>query len=460
MTLTVLLWGLAVVIYISDRKSVTNRWLSVSLAVISLGAFKEYLYYDFWSALPMEIHTSAADDAALAVYNVLTAAAYAFSTPLFFRTSVCFADSAITGERIKRALKRFMFVPGIVMLIVFPPFSYVEYKQSGHVFWYAFTVYNFIYCLATSILMIMTVISEKDPVKRRHKKYIPMLVLPPLWYAFISIYIVHTLWIEPLLKLWKLNVVFVGLGISVYVVTVFRDGMMGIKLHGERYRWDSDMSYISRGARFTSHILKNEITKIEWSMTSLEKRYRESPEELAIIRRSTEHMKLFVEKTRLYSTDVETSEEYCDVLAITEDSLLSVKEYIRGVSVIVDCPDGAVLYCDRTHIIEVLNNLIMNAADAMDKSGEIVISFKENPRKKLDMLSVTDTGAGIDAKEKRMLFEPYYTTKKTNSSFGMGLPYSVNVMRGHGGYIDVESEKGKGSVFTLYFPRIKEKANG
>jgi signal transduction histidine kinase/ActR/RegA family two-component response regulator len=127
------------------------------------------------------------------------------------------------------------------------------------------------------------------------------------------------------------------------------------------------------------------------------------------------------------------------------------------------------------HLSKTIMNLVSNAAEAMPDGGEIHIStenrYIDNPIKGHDtikegdylILIVSDTGTGIPAEDIDRIFEPFYT-KKTMGRSGTGLGMAVvwGTMKDHNGFIDVQSEMGKGSTFTLYFPvtrkrMIKEK---
>ena len=97
---------------------------------------------------------------------------------------------------------------------------------------------------------------------------------------------------------------------------------------------------------------------------------------------------------------------------------------------------------------EVLINLVLNAADAMPQGGQIRLATRHEGE--WAILSVSDTGMGIPPELRRHIFEPFFTTKETGT--GLGLSIVSGIISSHGGTIDVESEAGHGTTFTIRFP--------
>lgn len=106
---------------------------------------------------------------------------------------------------------------------------------------------------------------------------------------------------------------------------------------------------------------------------------------------------------------------------------------------------------------EVVMNLISNAKDAMAEGGILKIRTSEEviDNKRFAVLSISDTGTGIDEETKNRIFEPFFTTKGAKGT-GLGLSIVYRIMQDHNGFITVESEVGKGTTFKLYFPAVTE----
>lgn len=153
-----------------------------------------------------------------------------------------------------------------------------------------------------------------------------------------------------------------------------------------------------------------------------------------------------------------------DVLAdVTHLLKRLVGERVRLDFVPVDLPGP--IRADRRQLEQVLMNLVVNARDAMPDGGAIRIEAIPSrlqsdlhrdravvPAGSYALLRVTDQGCGIAPELLDKVFEPFFTTKRLGEGTGLGLPTAYGIVKQSGGFIFVDSEPGKGTVFSLYFP--------
>ena len=150
------------------------------------------------------------------------------------------------------------------------------------------------------------------------------------------------------------------------------------------------------------------------------------------------------------------------------ENLLSrvIGEDIELSTVLTD--DDLTIMADSTQIDQILMNLATNAQDAMPKGGRVTI---RTDRMELDseyvqsygygkpgpyaLLSVEDTGTGMDEEVRERLFEPFFTTKDVGKGTGLGLAMVYGIIKQHDGYINVYSEPGRGTTFRILLPLIQ-----
>ena len=127
------------------------------------------------------------------------------------------------------------------------------------------------------------------------------------------------------------------------------------------------------------------------------------------------------------------------------------------------------ILADQDQIEQVLLNLFTNAADAMADRGKLILKTSKVTHDHIHAtlyvptpgdyikLTVTDTGSGMDELTRDRIFDPFFTTKEVGQGKGLGLASVYGIIKSHGGYIEVESEKDRGSTFNIFLPVSRKK---
>jgi C4-dicarboxylate-specific signal transduction histidine kinase len=153
-----------------------------------------------------------------------------------------------------------------------------------------------------------------------------------------------------------------------------------------------------------------------------------------------------------------TQFEAVPVLGVVNSSLrFLANEWRDRVKVEKDIPEDQIVWANSHQVTQILVNLLQNALDALKRntSSEVeptirISSFDENGE---SLIVIWDNGEGIPAENLYKIFDPFFTTKDVGEGMGLGLSICYRIMKQHGGRIEVHSEPGRYSEFTLRFRR-------
>jgi len=153
-----------------------------------------------------------------------------------------------------------------------------------------------------------------------------------------------------------------------------------------------------------------------------------------------------------------------DINSLLDDVLFLLKESFYDIQ-IEALLDGGLPHIkgDEAELQNVFLNLLVNAKDAMGGKGFLRVATSRQDKaagREFIRIEIEDTGKGIDEELRQKIFEPYFSTKKNLSNLGMGLYLVDKVVKDHGGFIEITSEKEKGTTFSLYLPVPSSRASG
>lgn len=264
-----------------------------------------------------------------------------------------------------------------------------------------------------------------------------------------------------LLRVFKRGLIFFGL-ISVAVALLFSLFLFWaisllIKTH-ESLRKAERLAAMGQMAATVAHEIRNPLGIIKSTSDVLKSKYapKHEPDELfdyipSEVRRLNRLVGDFLSFARDRDLELRTS----DLNETVKKSLASLEEEIHEANVKLETEFENLppVSHDEDAVNQVLLNLTLNAIQSINGEGKVCVRLKKEDRKgrQFAKVEVEDTGCGFDA-DVEEIFEPFYTTKSSGS--GLGLAICKRLIEKHGGWIEAESEKGKGTKMRFYLPFV------
>jgi CheY-like chemotaxis protein len=152
-----------------------------------------------------------------------------------------------------------------------------------------------------------------------------------------------------------------------------------------------------------------------------------------------------------FSKGAEPVKETASLAEVIRESATFVLRGSKAVCSFSIPDDLWLVHIDRGQIAQVIQNIVLNASQAMPDGGVVEVTCEnEEKDQKYVKITVRDSGIGIPANEIDRIFDPYFSTKQEGSGLGLAITYSI--IKKHGGRISVQSEPGAGTIFTIYLP--------
>jgi two-component system NtrC family sensor kinase len=197
-----------------------------------------------------------------------------------------------------------------------------------------------------------------------------------------------------------------------------------------------------------SHLLLESMPNEEWSRGNVEKIVTQANRCRDIVRGLLDFSRQRTIEKRLYDVNMVLKE--CV-------SLLENQAVFHNIEIVSNLdPKLPLVVFDPSQIERVFMNIIINAAEAMEGKGKLVLMTKFDPLENLVEIGFKDTGPGISKENLEKIFSPFFTTKDPGHGTGLGLAISYGIVKEHKGTISVESQAGKGTTFIVRLPVTSE----
>lgn len=221
-----------------------------------------------------------------------------------------------------------------------------------------------------------------------------------------------------------------------------------------------------------AHDLNNILSPILMSveMLQLGEHDEETHRWLSIARENAERGADLIRQVLTFARGMEGERISVQIKHIIKDLIKVLQETLpKSITVKYEIdPELHIVSADPTQIHQVLMNLCINARDAMPNGGTMTVKARnimldenyarmniEAKEGEYVLLSVSDTGMGMSADIQKRIFDPFFTTKELGKGTGLGLATAMTIVKSHGGFINVYSELGKGTQFTVYLPTVE-----
>lgn len=222
-----------------------------------------------------------------------------------------------------------------------------------------------------------------------------------------------------------------------------------------------------------AHDLNNVLAPILMAVQLLEMKLldEQSQEWLSILETNVKRGAELVKQVLSFARGYEGDRVTLQIRHLVSEIRHIVKEtFPKDIEFYVDLPNDLwTVYGDVTQLHQVLLNLCVNARDAMPNGGVLSITAQNiyidenyaqvNLNAKVGSyisITVADTGSGIKKEIMDKIFDPFFTTKEIGKGTGLGLSTALGIIKSHGGFMNVYSEIGKGTIFKIYFPSYGE----
>jgi signal transduction histidine kinase len=352
-------------------------------------------------------------------------------------------------------------VPILVYLAAVPPL-YPE-MQLGHPW---FRVISGVYFLVGLLIYLIRYLTEHNISQKKNSFRTVMALILCIGFLYATDYygiervVIGREGMEMMSNnLWQFNFIIALVFAALFIYYAMKYGFMGIKLRIEQQKIDYSMKQLTQGALILNHTIKNEVQKINYLSSRMRSSVVNNDKEetlhnLTHLDRVAEHILNMMNQIKERTGEIVLNEQEYRMVDVLEYSLATLEPMFQAkqISIVKEVHCDPIILCDESHIKEVLNNLLVNALDAMESvKGQITISITES--KKEVIIWIKDNGAGISDENAIRMFDPFFTTKKGEANYGLGLNYCYGVMQKHGGSIRlIGTEQGKGTWMEIRFP--------
>lgn len=271
--------------------------------------------------------------------------------------------------------------------------------------------------------------------------------------------------LEKTQELWRISLVLLSAGLIVIFVLVYRAWIAPLRLELDESRAIIDrqekLAALGTLAAGVAHEIRNPLTAMKFRLFTLERSLPvgySDHEDLSVLKGELNRLEKIVKDFLLFARPADPELRPLRVTELLEEirRLMEASLSTRGIRLTIESVEGLSIRGDSQQLIQVLMNLVHNAAESISGEGTVVlsgaadVSSRGGTRNSVICLKITDSGSGIPEEIQRRLFDPFFSTKAAGT--GLGLPIAARIVENHGGYLEFETQLGKGTTFSVVLP--------
>ena len=246
-------------------------------------------------------------------------------------------------------------------------------------------------------------------------------------------------------------------------ILIFQD-LSEIKLMEENLEKSKKLALIGEMAAGLAHEMRNPLASITGSIELLKQGLNLDGTDkrlMQIILRGKNQLESFVRDFLLLARPIPTSRELVDLNEVAEEVLENIKltdDWTSAIKIVKVFSDKAKALANREQVRQIIHNLVLNAIQSIEEDGVLSVEIKKqklNDQEDYVEIKVKDTGCGIEDKDLKKIFEPFFTNKGKGT--GLGLAIVSRFVDGYNGRIKVESVINEGTTFIVWLPREKSR---
>ena len=209
-----------------------------------------------------------------------------------------------------------------------------------------------------------------------------------------------------------------------------------------------------------AHEIRNPLTSINILIHSLTKNFPSEDshrEDLNVIEEEIDRINEILDRFLRFAKPASPLLERTEVASIFEETLQLIRPRMekQRIHVQKEFQDLPMILMDREQMKQVALNLLLNAVQAMPRGGTLMLRGQNSKDGQWITISIQDSGVGIPDEDMNKLFDPFFSTKE--GGIGLGLSIAHRIIDQHHGKIEVESDPGKGTLFTIWLPIHNER---